>query len=337
MIFIHCFENFEDFSDCASHPLYYSIVVVLDVLFCAAVFIGSMGLGMGYGRLQKPKDIMQRGLRLFIAGYLLNFFRCAIPLGILSCRGIMSWKETIAWSLENDILQFAGLAFILFGFLRKIKCSDLMMFLIALGMSVIGSLVRFIDLGDVYANELAGLFIGTVDPILEEETACFPLFNWFIVVVVFYLYAKVLRHCSDTDRFYSIALPISGIIVVSYMLYAIPNRFGMLSGDLLYYYNISTPNVPILFSGVVFATSVYHFVSKLLSEKLKKKIEHISSNLTPIYFIQWIIIGNMYAVSALFGWEGIHISTILVIAVCVSAISVFLGDHCPKSIKKIIS
>lgn len=119
----------------------------------------------------------------------------------------MNWKDTIAWSLENDILQFAGLAFILFGFLRKIKCSDLMMFLIALGMSVIGSLVRFIDLGDVYANELAGLFIGTVDPILEEETACFPLFNWFIVVVVFYLYAKVLRHCSDTDRFYSIALP----------------------------------------------------------------------------------------------------------------------------------
>ena len=83
------------------------------------------------------------------------------------------------------------------------------------------------------------------------------------------------------------------------MLYAIPNRFEMLSGDLLYYYNISTPNVPILFSGVVFTTSVYHFVSKLLSEKLKKKIEHISSSLTPIYFIQWIIIGNMYAVCVL--------------------------------------
>lgn len=338
MIFTHCFEQFEEFSDCTSHPLYYIIVIVIDVMFGAAGFVGSMGLGMAYGRLLEPGDIMQRGVRLFCAGYLLNFLRDTIFRSVLSLLGILSWKETLGWTFVNDILQFAGLSFILFGFLRKIKCSDLMMFLIALAMSVIGSFVRFINFGSLYINLFAGLFIGTVDPFLgEEDTACFPLFNWFIVVVVCYLYAKKLRHCSNTERFYSMALPLSGLIVGAYMLYAIPNRFGMLSGNLCYYYHFSTPNVLILFSGMVFMTSVSHFVSKLLPEKIKKKITQISSNLTPTYFVQWIIIGNMYIVPVCLKSESIQVSTIIVIAVCVSVISLFLGNHCPRSIKNIIS
>lgn len=337
MIFTHCFEQFGVFSDCTPHPLYYIIVIVVDVMFGAASFVGSMGLGMAYGRLQESGDVMKRGMRLLCAGYLLNLLRDTLPFSILSCIGIMRWKETLGWTFANDILQFAGLSCILFGFLRKIKCSDLMMLMVALGMSVIGSFVRFIDFGNMYINQLAGLFIGTVDPILEDEGACFPLFNWYIVVVICYLYAKKLRHCSNSDRFYFMALPLSGIIVGSYMLYAIPNRFGMLSGNLLYYYSFSTPNVLILFSEMVFMTSVYHFAAKVLPEKLKKRITHISGNLTPIYFAQWIIIGNVYAVFTYLDLKSIRLSTIIAIAVCVSAISIFLGDHCPKSIKRMIS
>ena len=336
MIFIHCFEQFGCFSDCTSHPLYYAIVIVMDALFCASVFVGSMGLGMAYSKAQNPEDIMRRGVRLFIAGYALNILRSTIDV-VFSSFGITSWNDTLIYIFESDILQFAGLSFILFGFLKKIKCSDLMVFIIALGMSAVGSFVRFIDLGNVHINQLVGLFIGTFDPVLEEETACFPLFNWFILVVICYLYAKKLRHCNNKDRYYSMTLLLSGAIVGAYMLYAIPNRYGMLSNTLLYFYNFSTYNVLILFSGIIFLTSVYHFVLKLISERLINKIFLTSSNLTPIYFVQWIIIGNMYSIFEYLELESIHLSTIIFIAVCVIVISVFFGNRCPKSIKKIFS
>ena len=339
MIAIHCFEQLNYFSDhLDTQPLYYFFVIVMDALFCANIFVGSMGLGMSYSRNQDPESYIKRGFRLFCSGYLLNFLRITIPYTLLSCLGILPWKELFWWTISDDILQFGGLAFILFGFLKKIKCSDRTILFISLGMSIVGSLVRFVHFENTVVNQLVGLFIGTIDANLGDEASCFPLLNWFIIVVISYMYAKKLRHCSNIDRFYTLALPVSGVIVGTYMAYAIPNRFGMLSGNISQYYFLSTPNVLIMFSSLIFATSVYHFAAKLISDKLKAGIIKISNNLTPIYYVQWIIIGGIiYTTGAIMGWKNISTATVVFIAILVTMCSILLGVHCPKKIKSIIS
>ena len=205
-------------------------------------------------------------------------------------------------------------------------------------MSIIGSLVRFAHFENTVVNQLVGLFIGTFDANLGDEASCFPLLNWFIVLVISYLYAKKLRHCADTDRFYRVALPVSGAIVGAYMSYAIPNRFGMLSGDITQLYLLTTPNVPVLISSLIFATSVYHFAAKLIPDKLREGIIKISNNLTPIYYTQWIVIDAfIYTGAAIMDCKGMGTDTVVIIAVLVSVISILLGIRCPKKIKKIIS
>lgn len=339
MIYAHCFEEMSEFTDnLDAQPLYYIVVVVLGVLFGAGIFVGSMGLGITYCRNQEPESFIKRGFRIFCSGYLLNLLRYTIPFSVLGFLGLMRWKELLWWTIGNDILQFAGLAFILFGILKKLKCSDRTIFLISLGMSIVGSFVRNIDLGNTVINQQVGHFIGTCDAEFGEETACFSLLNWFIIVVVSYLYAKKLRHCADTDRYYAIALPVSGVILGAYMAFAIPNRFGLLSGDLAEYYVVTTPNAFLLILGMIFATSVYHFAAKLISEKLKAGIIRISNSLTPIYYAQWIIISGIVSTAAsIFNCRDIGTGTVVIIAGIISVISILLGVRCPKRIKKIIS
>lgn len=109
MVFVHCFENLSRFSDhLDTQPLYYAVVVVLDVLFAANLFIGSMGLGMVYSRNQEPDTFIKRGFRLFCSGYLLNVLRCTIPYSLLGCLGLMSWKVVLLSTFFDDILQYAG-------------------------------------------------------------------------------------------------------------------------------------------------------------------------------------------------------------------------------------
>ena len=339
MVFAHCFESLSIFTNhLDSQPLYYTVVNVLGVLFGANIFIGSMGMGMTYSRNQEPESFLKRGFRLFCSGYLLNVLRNTIPYTLLACLNLMSWKEVLWRTIGVDVLQFSGLAFILFGFLKKIKCSDWTIFFISLVMSIIGSLVRFAHFENTVVNQLVGLFIGTFDAKLGDEASCFPLLNWFIVLVISYLYAKKLRHCADTDRFYRVAFPVSGAIVGAYMSYAIPNRFGMLSGDITQLYLLTTPNVPVLISSLIFATSVYHFAAKLIPDKLREGIIRISNNLTPIYYTQWIVIDAfIYTGAAIMDCKGIGTDIVIFISILVSVVSVLLGVRCPKRIKKIIS
>lgn len=218
------------------------------------------------------------------------------------------------------------------------KYSDWTIFFISLGMSIIGTIIRGVNFGNTLVNQLAGLFIGTYDDLFGVETSCFPLMNWFIIVVINYMFAKKLRHCANPDRFFGVALPISGVIVGVYMAYAIPNRLGMMSDDLTNYYLLTTPNVLILFPAMIFAISLYHFATKLISEKLKAGIIKISNSLTPIYYAQWIIIlGIICTAATILNFKDIGTGTVVIIAVLVSVVSIMLGVRCPKKIKKIIS
>jgi len=300
MVFVHCLEEFVWDESSMASGLFFTVVIVMDVIFGAGTFMGCMGMGISYSGKITPKQFMKRGLRIFITAYLLNFVRDVIPAIILVLAAGEGYEYPLMLFLVVDILMFAGLALMLFGFLKSRKLRDLAIFGIALGMSVIGSFVRFISTGNFVTEELLGLFIGTRNSYMEEYMSAFPLFNWFIIVMYGYLYGKLLRRCRDIEKYYAISFPVSGVILAVYMLIAIPNRLGMMNYDIIRYYQMTTLDTFILFFGMVFATGLYHYIGKLIPEKGKKVISRLSSNINYVYIIHWIMVGWIYGVLCFF-------------------------------------
>lgn len=334
MVFVHCFEMLALDSISADSSAYYVMVIVLDAIFGAGTFMACMGLGIAYSWKNNADKLIKRGIRIFLLGYLLNILRDGIPYLICYFFGKADVDEIIIETLCLDIMPFAGLALMLFGLLKKLRLSDLWVFVIALVMSVVGSFVRFLDLGHYVVNELAGLFIGTFDPINEDALAAFPLLNWFIIVVMGYLYAQLLRRCSNKEKLYAFTIPVTGVILAVYMLIAIPNRSGMMCGDLMYYYHMTTLDAFILLSGAVFITGVYYFVSKLFSERIKHVITRMSVNINSVYCIHWVIIGWINFVFIMTGFDGLDDLAVFLVGLAVFTAATVLAEGYKRIGKK---
>lgn len=308
MVIVHAFEELAYCFPAAGteeSAFSYIVVVVLDALFGAATFMFCMGFGIAYSPKNDPGSLIRRGAKLFLMGYLLNFLHDVLP-DILNALIIgdstLLEEEGMILFLFNDILQFAGLALILFGLLKKWKLSDIALAAVALGMSLLASFVRQFDLAALLSvrndilymliNQFGGLFFGVVYRFdMSMETNCFPLFHWFVFVVAGYLFAKALRRCTCKGRFYGIFSSCSIAIVTVYAAFTIPNQIGMMSDDLNLFYHMTTPEALVCCCAAVSALGMYYALSRLLPQAVSNFAVRISRNLTTIYIIHWILIG----------------------------------------------
>lgn len=316
MVIVHCFEALSADS-VAESGAYYAFDTVLDALFGAGTFMVCMGLGIAYSWKGDARKLTGRGLSIFLLGYLLNFLRDGIPDLIRMAAGIDTLDTFLLDISITDILPFAGLALMLFGFLKKHGVSDLGLFVIALAMSVAGSFIRCLDIGHYLLDNLAGLIFGTFDPIDEFAVATFPLLNWFIIVVAGYEYGQLLMRCTDVEKYYRISFPVSGALLAVYMLLAIPNRVGMMSGEIIYFYQMTTPEAFMMLTAAVFVTGMYHFVSKPLTDKIKNVVTEMSSNINEVYIIHWLIIGWFSLVLDLAGSGGLDTPALVIAAAAI--------------------
>ncbi len=110
----------------------------------APVFMTLMGLSFYYSRNKDLKSGIRRGLQIILFGYLLNFFRGVLPVymtGLLSPSKAAGIPAAVAdytdAFLELDILQFAGLAFIVMSLIRYCKVNKYVLLFLALVIAVI--------------------------------------------------------------------------------------------------------------------------------------------------------------------------------------------------------
>ena len=90
-------------------------------IYDAVTFMFCMGIGMVYTRSCTPSGYAKRGVSLLLTGLLLELFRDVLP-GV-SCYLITGNEYALAFqvcALGVDILQFAGLAFLLMALLRTL-------------------------------------------------------------------------------------------------------------------------------------------------------------------------------------------------------------------------
>jgi len=334
MVFVHCFEELSvnDISD--GSVAQFIFVVVLDCLFGAGTFMACMGLGIAYSWKGGTSQLIKRGLLIFGTAYVLNILRFVLPFAVLAFLGHDLWSEVVVEIFFLDILQFAGLALVLFALLKRFKLSDLWMFVIALAMSIAGSFVFRWDAGSLLANDLLGLFVGTKSADNDELMAYFPLLNWFVIVIFGYLYGKGIRRCTNLNKFYAIALPISLVILSVYMGIAIPNKIGMMSGDLDYFYQMDTISAFVVMSGAIVATGLYHFISKAIPELGKRILMRLSGNINSFYCIHWVMIGWIESVLMYLSIDGLEDSQILIVAIVVLIVAGTVADVFRHKIRK---
>ncbi len=279
-------------------PIPFFFNIVIGQPFGAPMFLFAMGACILYSHSHSAQSLMLRGITLFIAGFLLNAVRFGIPY--LIGYGLTGDREKFITPLPyrvfgNDVLQFAGLFFLLFGFLQYRKISDKAIAILALTMSVTGSFIRHKDLGNPVLNIMLGHFMGTEDKAQLVMTD-FPLLNWFIIPVMGYVFGKILMRVKDKTGFYRIVAPVPLLTAVVFFVLECVFEFGQMDSGptLLYsencYYHLLWYDALML---VAFATGilgVYYALNKVSPMFLKKFFTSLSRNITHVYVIHWIFV-----------------------------------------------
>lgn len=271
----------------------YLVIIVFDGLFGASSFMFCMGVGTVFSKRNSPNQIIKHGFIIFVVAYVLNVFRALLPISFAYwVTGDKSIMDGILLRIfSNDILNFAGLALILFGLIKKLKkYSDIVLVIVAVSMSVIGSIFRMLDFENAGINTFLGLFLGTIDSASGEAFAFFPLFNWFIFVVAGYYFGKMIMYCKDRTKFYLKVSTLSFVIVIVYVCIAIPLRLGMMNYDINYLYQITTLEAIVCIFATLFVLGLYYFLSKVLPSFIVRFFERLSKKINAMYCISWCLV-----------------------------------------------
>ena len=288
MVLVHTFIYIWD-EDGLEQGFQYRLNNIYGGVLAAPVFMFAMGVGVSYSRNTSARTMFGRGLRLLVAGYLLNAVRC-LPQLLLWKAGY--GEQHYGWFVEEvnlfDILQFAGVAFMLFALLRWLKSSPTVILIVGLVLSVFGTFVRSVDMGSTWANLLCYPFIGIH---VGDIWTSFPLANWFIFVAAGYWTGKLIRRCTDMDRFFALVTPIAGFLFAVCMIFLMTNETGMFSDDSddLFYY-LTPFDAFVCIMGALLVAGIGHFIMPHEPHVLQNEVRQIATDVTRIYLIHWVFV-----------------------------------------------
>jgi len=287
MVLIHVKSEMLDFQ---SPALFSRVMEFCGGPLAAPVFMALLGVGIIYSKSRTPKKLAIRGLWLFAGHYILNLLYSGVPRLIMLARTGDEYYSASFWkyTFSIDIFAFAGLTFLFFALVEKLKLKNVHLILVAL----IFSLINYIGASSVDYSAL-GAFLGLFFHV--NYFSFFPFFSWIWYPIMGYIFGSFLIRCTDKKTFYSYAFVFSALIVVLLSFGA--NKYGfdiwsMHSGvksDYFFQDFISH----ILLSGIFFMwLGVLYGVSQLKIFRLfGNVVSRWSRNVTVIYVVQWLIIG----------------------------------------------
>jgi len=296
MILVHCYDYSPIYlsSDGAISPLG-ALIEFLGAQPAAPVFMFCMGVGLVYTRHNSPGEFARRGIKLFITGYLLNLYRTAFVVagGLTGALGEQSPMPLVwAFALCVDILPFAGLAFLFFALMKRLKISDIFATLIVFLMLVIANALPVVGEGREWYSYVAGLLW------YQSNFTSFPLMQWLPFPMMGVLFGKKLKETDNKRHFYLLTLAI-GIIA-----FALTTGIALCQGiDLRTFFTTNyfrmTPLSLTWSLGIVLTLlPAYYFLVRNLGECwLRRLATFCSRNINKIYLWQWILITPISALS----------------------------------------
>jgi len=258
------------------------------LLFSVCCFVFLMGIFIALAGSKKLSLSIKRGVILFLAGYALNFFRSSLPMWLSLEFGLVSQEDLgdgnpIYELLVVDILQFAGIAFIICSLMRHYLPNPKHWLLIALGIAFASPYIWDTHTGNVFADEIFKLLAGNI-----TEGAFFPQLPWLAYAISGMAFGHWMRQADDLNSFlkksawFSLAATLIGI--------------GIILTDIDYHSGGSMRAGP----GGVIAISGFTALSIFLFHGIVEKVPHNpifsfwytwSKHITTIYVVHWLLIG----------------------------------------------
>ena len=291
LAFVHCIIEC-----CTEAQLYFGIPLLFDSVIggpmSAPMFLFCMGATIHYSKVNTPQKMVQRGLYILLIGFILNICRFFIPfmIGWLITGNADKYLVPLPYFVfGNDVLQFAGLAFLCLALFTKLKTPKWLMAVIALALSVAGSFLRTTDMGNDVLNVIFGWFIGTVN---QENLIIsdFTLFNWFIIPVCGYIFGSVLLRVKDKRKFYLSFSPVLLTLAVIVLAFELPAEVGMFGDGENAYYHLYTFDAITCMALTLGLLGVYYGLSKILPKKILHFFTYTSSHITKFYCIHWVLV-----------------------------------------------
>lgn len=258
------------------------------LLFSVCCFVFLMGIFITLAGNKNLSQSIKRGVILFLAGYALNFFRSSLPMWLSLEFGLVSQEDLgdgnpIYELLVVDILQFAGIAFIICSLLSHYLPNPKHWLTIALGIAFASPYAWDTHTGNAFTDEILKLLAGNI-----AEGAFFPQLPWLAYAISGMAFGHWMKQADDLNVFlkksawFSLTTTLVGI--------------GIIFTNIDYHTGDSMRAGP----GAVIAISGFTALTIFLFSVIIEKVPHNpifgfwytwSKHITTIYVIHWLLIG----------------------------------------------
>ncbi|SIS41234.1 Uncharacterized membrane protein [Thalassolituus maritimus] len=260
-----------------------------------AAFLLCMGFSFVITRHSSIGYGIKRALMILAAGYLLNTLKFIVPISVF---GTMpeNFIEAYGWSSPldssqlwylfrtGDILQFAGIAFLIITFVRHYISNKWVILALALLSVLVAEVIRGYRPGITGLDYVADLLWG------DQWNVYFPVFPWISNILVGMFMGMVfLERDKDEQAVYDMSLKLG----VGLMAIGVP--LILYDWD-LFFRNFFHTGI----GGAIYLIGINLFafwcVSWMIFKPLKSKawfmnsMVYLSQRVTTIYIIQWTLV-----------------------------------------------
>ena len=228
-------------------------------------------------------QLIIRGTKIIVLGMLLNL---ALNLNLIFSvyKGVLH-VDVVPYVFGVDILQFAGISIIVLAIFKKVIEKSLVFVLVSILVSAfLGHfLLKFIP-SNMYLKYISAFFYGSC------WWSYFPFFPWFaypLSGIVFYKITQLFDF-----NFLQKKILLIGCVCFVFLFFTIAYAISVSANLPLYYHH----NIVFFLWVILFLAFYSYFISKINlfagNFFLFKYLKWLGKNVTLIYVIQWILIGN---------------------------------------------
>lgn len=290
------------------------IVDFFGTIPAAPVFMFLLGTGVVFSKKSEPKTLMKRGIKIIGLGYLLNILRTIIVfLPSLLFGDISSYTNELIVSLVNiDILQFAGLAFIFFGLVKKLNLKLNHIVIVVIIISCLNYMLLELQTENYIIAAITGLFWGS------NELSAFPFITWIFYPVAGFYFGEILMRQENKAVFYKKIFLVFTTLLC--LLIVIAYKFSISSGlmtEVSYYHHTLFSNM--LFTSFVLVwISILFYIKKFIPVLVQNVLKRWSLNVNSIYIIHWIIISIVGSTIGFYKLDLLYAIIILILTTSLS-------------------
>jgi uncharacterized membrane protein len=283
MIQVHIMELFIDYPGQSS--IVGKISLFLGGPFTAMVFMMVMGYFVAASKKTLRQNLV-RGVKILILGFLLNI---GLNFHLLLKIKFTDWPyNPLEYIFGVDILYLAGLSIVILAIIKKLpaKLRALISFVLLAGVLLLTmNMNSWLTLPE--RNYIIP-FIGGA-----YSWSYFPLFPWLAYPLFgyFFFYAETgIQQLISKNKILTISAVVTVVAVIFYF-----SRMGFSTTINLsaYYHHTLKYGIWALGLLIIWTGIFYLIVTQFQVSPIEKFLAWMGKNITLIYVVQWLIIGNL--------------------------------------------